>query len=106
MVNVENGTVEFSFFRPHAQAVHLAGDFNEWRTDQLRMRRDASGYWTFRMQLPSGVYKFRYCADGVWFTDYAAFGVEPGQFGMDSVVNVRPPKLQMSQPGEQRVAAA
>lgn len=106
MVNVENGIVEFKFFRPQAQAVYLAGDFNEWRTDQLLMGRGADGYWSCRMQLPTGVYKFRYCADGVWYTDYAAFGVEPGQFGMDSVLNVRPPKLHVSQPSERQVAAA
>jgi len=106
MVNVDNGTVEFSFFRPQAQAVYLAGDFNEWRTDQLLMNRNGDGYWSCRMQLPAGVYKFRYCADGVWYTDYAAFGVEPGQFGMDSVLNVRPPKLQVSPLSEPQVAAA
>ena len=106
MVNVENGTAEFRFFRPDAQNVYLAGDFNDWRTDQLLMNRDASGHWSCRMQLPAGVYRFRYCADGVWYTDYAAFGVEPGQFGMDSVLNVRPPTLHVSQPGERQVAAA
>ena len=106
MVNVENGTVEFSFFRPEAQAVHIAGDFNNWRTDQLKMKRGQDGYWTCRLQLPAGVYKFRYYADGTWYTDYAAFGVDPGQFGMDSILNVRPPMLQVSRPREKQVAAA
>jgi len=43
------------------------------------------------MRLPAGEFKFRYCADGEWFADYAAFGVEPGRFGLDSVVRVAPP---------------
>ena len=105
MVSIENDTVQFSFFRPGAQAVHLVGDFNDWRTDQLPMRRDASGYWSCRLRLPAGIYKFRYLADGVWYTDYAAFGVEPGQFGMDSVLNVRPSQPRMIQSSEPRVAA-
>jgi 1,4-alpha-glucan branching enzyme len=95
MVNVTNGVVEFNFFRPDAKAVYLAGDFNHWRADQVRMTRKSDGYWHAKMHLPSGVYKFRYCADGVWYTDYAAFGVEPGQFGLDSVVSVRAPKLRV-----------
>jgi len=52
------------------------------------MVRSRDGYWTARMKLPPGEFRFRYCADGEWFADYAAFGVEPGRFGMDSVVRV------------------
>ena len=40
------------------------------------------------MKLPAGEFRFRYCADGEWFADYAAFGVEPGRFGLDSIVRV------------------
>ena len=50
------------------------------------------------MKLPPGEFRFRYCADGVWYTDYAAFGVEPGQFGMDSVVYVAQPALKVKRP--------
>jgi hypothetical protein len=33
--------------------------------------------------------------------------VDPGQFGMDSILNVRPPVLQVSRPSDaQQVAAA
>jgi hypothetical protein len=59
------------------------------------MVRGAHGYWIARMRLPAGEFKFRYCADGEWFTDFAAFGVEPGRFGLDSILRVpltsRPP---------------
>ena len=65
------------------------------------------GYWRVKMRLPAGEFKFRYVADGAWFTDYAAFGLEPGQFGLDSVVRVphRPLKVHASPPAD-RVAAA
>lgn len=95
MVTVEGDWVEFSFFRPHAQAVHLAGDFNDWRERELPMMLSADGYWRAKMRLPRGEFKFRYCADGQWFTDFAAFGLEPGRFGLDSVVRVAPPRLKM-----------
>lgn len=83
-----DGYAEFKFFRPEAKHVFLTGDFNDWRTSQLRMVRQDDGYWVLRMVLPTGDYKFRYVSDGVWFTDYAAFGIEPGRFGLDSVVHM------------------
>jgi len=88
MVKVSGEWVEFAFYRPGAQKVHLAGDFNNWRDWELPMVRRTDGYWVARMRLPAGEFKFRYCADGEWFADYAAFGVEPGRFGLDSIVRV------------------
>jgi len=105
MVNVKNGVVEFSFFRPDVQAVHIAGDFNEWRTDQLAMTRTESGHWSASVRLPAGAYKFRYCADGVWYTDFAAFGIEPGPFGPDSVVRVPAKRLSVARPAAAAAAA-
>jgi 1,4-alpha-glucan branching enzyme len=88
MVTVTDDWVEFRFFRPNAHRVHLAGDFNGWRGGELTMVRSADGYWVAKMKLPAGEFRFRYCADGEWFADYAAFGVEPGRFGLDSIVRV------------------
>jgi 1,4-alpha-glucan branching enzyme len=95
MVTVKNDWVEFSFYRPGAKAVHLAGEFNDWRHNELTMARCDSGYWTAKMKLPAGEFRFRYCADGEWYADYAAFGVEPGKFGMDSIVRVPAKPLGM-----------
>lgn len=84
----DDGFAEFNFFRPRASDVFLVGDFNSWRGDQLRMVRQDDGSWTLRLGLPAGEYRFRYLADGAWFTDFAAFGVEPTRFGLDSILRV------------------
>ncbi len=105
MVKVEGDWVIFSFYRPQAARVHLAGDFNDWRSRELPMVRAADGYWTARLRLPAGDFKFRYCADGEWFTDYAAFGVEPGRFGLDSIVRV-PVKTIRIAPAETQTQVA
>lgn len=96
MVTVDGDCAQFSFYRPDAQEVFVAGDFNQWQHGNLAMARDESGYWTARVRLSAGDFKFRYCADGRWFTDYAAFGVEPGRFGMDSVVRVEAQSLKLT----------
>ena len=103
-----DGYAEFHFFRPDAANVFIAGDFNDWRTDQLRMVSRGDGYWMLRLPLPAGDYRFRYVADGTWYTDYAAFGVEPARFGMDSVLRVpqRSIKLRVSAPEAPAATAA
>ena len=88
--------------------MHLAGDFNDWREGELPMVRTTEGYWQARVHLPAGEFRFRYCADGEWYTDFAAFGVEPGRFGLDSVVAVpqrAPRKVVLPRPAA-GVAAA
>ena len=106
MVTLKNELVEFLFYRPDAQQVHLAGDFNDWRLDDVLMTRREDGYWGVEVSLPAGEFKFRYCADGEWFTDYAAFGVEPGRFGLDSVVRVPHQPLKVIEPAAIRQTAA
>ena len=81
----ENGFTEFRFFRPTATEVALAGDFNEWSC-QMPMRRDAQGWWSLRLKLEAGDYRFRYVADGKWFTDYASNGVEMTKTGWNSLL--------------------
>lgn len=88
MVTVHGKYAQFRFFRPQAKAVQLVGDFNGWRKGAHEMVRTDEGYWLAALQLAPGSYKFRYCADGKWFTDYAAFGIEYGPLGVDSIVRV------------------
>lgn len=104
MVTVDNGIAEFSFYRPLATSVFVAGDFNDWRTDQLAMVRQENGYWGLRMKVAAGDHKFRYYADGVWYTDFAAFGLEPGRAGLDSVLHVSDRKLHVAQPAKKTAA--
>lgn len=83
----EDGRVEFKFYRPGASDVRLTGDFDRWQ-QTVRMRGAGKGWWIFDAQLPPGEYRFRYVADGKWFTDFAAFGVEMSDHGFNSVLIV------------------
>ncbi len=89
MVTVnQDGHAIFRFFRPNVANVFVAGDFNGWRPDQLQMTSTGNGYWELKLRLSAGDHKFRYVADGLWYTDFAAFGVEPERFGLVSVLRV------------------
>lgn len=86
-----NGNIEFRFFRPDVSGVTLAGDFEaigeEWSQKQP-MHRDESGWWTLELKLQPGEYRFRYVADGQWYTDFASNGVEFTKDGWNSVLVV------------------
>ena len=105
MISVEGNVVCFRFYRPLAHRVCLAGEFNNWRHHDLPMRKDARGYWVARLRLAAGSYRFRYWADGAWFPDYAAFGLEAGPFGYDSVVRVAPAVTAVGELGLAKTAA-
>ena len=89
MVNQRpDGSVEFEFYRPEAHQVYLTGDFNGWQKNSMTMVKNPDGWWRCRLSLAEGIYQFRYLADNEWYTDYAAFGLERGPFGWNSVLNV------------------
>ncbi|MHC4561830.1 MAG: isoamylase early set domain-containing protein [Planctomycetota bacterium] len=97
MVTITEKGVEFTFFCSQAKQVDLVGDFTDWQCGRLPMRRTADGGWQIRLDLPAGEFRFRYWADRQWFTDYAAFGIEPGDFGTDSVVRVPQVPLKVAE---------
>lgn len=93
-----NGVVSFRFFRPDAKAVAVSGDFKQC-TNECAMRPDQEqGWWVAEMQLEPGEYRFRYLADGRWFTDFASHGVELKKHGWESVLVVNENSIEAQQP--------
>jgi len=37
--------VKFEYYNPDAKQVYLAGEFNEWSTTSLPMRKEKDGTW-------------------------------------------------------------
>jgi 1,4-alpha-glucan branching enzyme len=83
---LSDGRVEFRFYRPRAERVFVAGTFNGWRTDASPMRQEPDGWWRATLAFAPGVHQFRYVADGEWYTDFAAHGLEHGKFGFNSLL--------------------
>jgi 1,4-alpha-glucan branching enzyme len=81
MVHVdETGKATFRFRHATSGPVFVVGEFCHWQKDHLQMRRVSEHEWMLMIRLPPGCYEFRYLADGQWFTDYAAFGVNMNTF--------------------------
>jgi 1,4-alpha-glucan branching enzyme len=92
----DDGTVEFRFYRPSASLVSLAGDFCAWAARAIAMQPQGDGWWTTRLRLDGGEYRFRYIADGNWFTDFASHGIEICKHGWNSVLLV--PEIERKAP--------
>ena len=84
-----DGCVEFRFYRPQASRVCVVGEFNSWIDGVLPMRPEGNGWRTASTQLSPGDYRFRYVADGQWFTDFASHGVELKKQTWNSVLLVQ-----------------
>jgi len=94
MVHREGRHCRFRLIRPNAKRVYLVGDFNHWSTTAIEMTRCPDGVWQTELDMPPGVYRFRYHVDGQWQTDFAAFGIERSNTGeWDSIVYV--PEAEM-----------
>jgi len=64
-----DGGIVFSYLGPDAQAVYIAGDFNNWNAQDLPMTRQDSGDWTISVPLDPGKYEYKFIADGNWIED-------------------------------------
>jgi 1,4-alpha-glucan branching enzyme len=72
------------------EEVALAGDFNDWDYESLKLKKKNGVYQAEVRLKPENEYKFKYLIDGeVWENDYEADAYVPNEFGTeDSVVVV------------------
>jgi 1,4-alpha-glucan branching enzyme len=59
----------FAFTAPDALRVLLAGDFTQWQTKAIPMKKDAEGMWKTTVTLPRGSHRYRFLVDGQWRDD-------------------------------------
>ncbi len=66
MKTTSSKQVELCCHAPEAQAVFVAGTFNDWRPDATPLRRQADGHWRSTLPLPHGHHEFKFIVDGQW----------------------------------------
>lgn len=87
----QSQTLRIEFHDEHAQAVFIAGTFNDWRPGVAPMIPLAQGRWVKELSLPPGRYEYRLVVDGQWICDPTAAEKVPNPFGdMNSVLTVSP----------------
>jgi 1,4-alpha-glucan branching enzyme len=75
-----------------ASTVHLVGDFNDWDTAAIPMKKTRNGSYHVSLELPTGKeYQFRYLLDDDrWENDINADRFVPNGYGdsVNSVVSI------------------
>ncbi len=75
-----------------AQAVFIAGDFNDWHPGSVDMIDMGDGRWVKELVLAPGRYEYMFVVDGQWIPDPQAAESAPNPFGgVNSVLNVSAP---------------
>jgi hypothetical protein len=84
--------VRFDLTAPDAHAVAVAGSFNGWRPESMRMVRGTGGLWSVTVPLPIGEHRYQFVVDGErWVPDPLAQAlVDDGFGGRNSVIVVGP----------------
>jgi 1,4-alpha-glucan branching enzyme len=78
--------VTFRFHAPQAGAVKLAGDFTQWESAPLALKREGNGEWSTTVKLAPGRYEYRLLVDGQWQNDPQCHELMPNQFGTANCV--------------------
>lgn len=67
--------INFFCHAPEAQAVAVAGDFNEWNREAHPMRQGPDGSWHLQIPLHHGHHRYVFVVDGRLVLDPRAQGV-------------------------------
>ncbi len=82
----EPGMVEFILVYPSAQSVTVAGDFNQWDTDTLRLKQ-VNGVWRGKFRFTPGTHQYQFVVDKrLWMPDPASAAKVADDFGRENSV--------------------
>ena len=68
----KNHKATFQISAPTARTVYLAGDFTDWESGAIRLKKVRNGNWSTTVALPAGQHQYRFMIDGNWCDDPAA----------------------------------
>ena len=82
---VTDTTVRFAYLATDAEAVYVAGTFNDWSTTATPMTKNAYGIWQATVEnVAPGIHQYKFYADGQWVLDPANSWVAESESGQNS----------------------
>lgn len=84
-------SVIFMFHDDHATSVNLVGDHNNWNRTRDSLRREPSGLWSIRIDLPEGsIRRYKFLIDGERWIEDPSHGMkeEDGLGGFHSLFHI------------------
>jgi 1,4-alpha-glucan branching enzyme len=91
--NGRQKSVHFALASQNAQAVFVAGTFNNWNPLTTPLRRKDNQLWVADVALPPGTHEYQFVVDGSWTPDPQAPESTPNPFGgVNSMIRVEAPR--------------
>jgi 1,4-alpha-glucan branching enzyme len=81
-----DGEVKFVFYAPEAKEMYLSGDFIQWDTHLIPMKKGKEGLWKAKVKLLPGRYEYKFIVDGQWVLDIPGAERVPNAFGTENFV--------------------
>jgi 1,4-alpha-glucan branching enzyme len=78
---LEEQEIILTCYAPDAEAVTVAGNFNNWQPEATPLKSTGSGKWVVRLKLRSGQYEYLFVVDGKWSEDPQAALRVPNPYG-------------------------
>ncbi len=78
---IKRKRVTLTLKAPHAEAVSLMGDFNQWNQKVHPMKQEGDGTWKKIIMVQPGRYEYRFLVDGEWWNDPANDQTSSNSFG-------------------------
>ena len=76
----------FTCDAPEAKSVELVGDFTHWQNNAIPLKKQKNGTWKAGVELPVGIYQYRFLVDGQWRDDSQCDKRVPNAFGTYNAV--------------------
>lgn len=73
--------IHFEYTHPDAQAVFIAGTFNDWQPKTTPLIALGEGLWAKDLALSPGDYEYCFVVDGQWTPDPMAEETAPNPYG-------------------------
>ena len=81
--------VTFEFKGEPAQEVYVAGTFNDWNPEQLKLKENGGGVYHATLKLPQGKHEYKFVVNGDWCADPKCSDFTPNTHGsINSVMTV------------------
>lgn len=78
----ENGRVLFRFEDAFADKITVAGQFNDWNSEQYILRPSGNDIYSIEIEVPPGTWEYKYIVDGNWMQgDNLKFKLSEDQYG-------------------------
>ncbi|WP_305767917.1 hypothetical protein [Candidatus Epulonipiscium viviparus] len=90
---VAGKTATFRYYAPTAEAVFVAGDFNEWSDTANSMTKSPDGIWEAAIDLKAGEHEYAFMVDGVEFRDPANEEISYNEKSLIYVADVESPSV-------------